>query len=211
MYDFIPSQSSPKGKRKKKTSVRSKTRHSVKATAKGQQKTASTSSNGSAHKRLRLAQVNEAWGIKHADDIKSELPDQAENEGVLSQATKLKHHIDEIDTNVNLVVEKQEQKKRKHCRFVTGPISHGNDDLTSRQGAKDADKTAKITTDTDHHGDIDHHGQTTPSQRAPNRVAVKIEIPADEECASAVTVTPKFTASSKPGKGDNSTVNNCPS
>lgn len=199
VYDFVPSQSSPKGKQRKRASARSKGKRAAKADVKEQRKKDQPSNTD--HKRRRLAQLNEEWGIKGTNDDQPE-PHSPEHEETMSQITKLKNHIDDIDSNVELVCEKRERHKKK-CRFDAGGQNGGNDSTIDDTAHRQTDKN--LNEDSNEHSSVAAEIQRTKSAKIEGdasspHVIVKIEVPADSTSASAIMVTPKPTLPAAAGK-----------
>ena len=73
-----------------------------------------------ARKRQLIARLNQDWGIAEAPQTEAGDSDDgadAMDEPLMSQATALRHHINDIDDNVELTIEKK--NTQKHCRFRT--------------------------------------------------------------------------------------------
>lgn len=158
MYDFIPSQPSPVKTKKSKSSKKSAVSGVTSGRVTKPTKPRKNSKAEKAKKQQLIAQLNHNWGIDGTShpERAADTGTEATTEPPMSQATALKHHINDIDDNVELTVEKKDT--RKHCRFRSRSTelktptkddksdtaqAAGRETIISSQGKRDNGKTQK--------------------------------------------------------------------
>ena len=140
VYDFIPSQPSPAKSKKRSKSAKSTTKTTKANTKTNKERNSVPRKNSKAalaRKQELIKQLNEDWGIEpqfnnNNNDISDDGVGVADGDAEpppLSQATVLRNHIEEIDSSVTLLVEKEPPKRR--CRFVTPSTKKGDKPVES--------------------------------------------------------------------------------
>ena len=144
MYDFIPSQPSPV--KHKKTSKTSKKPATASDKVAKPSKPRKNSKAEKAKKQQLIARLNQDWGIAEAPQTEAGDSDDgadAMDEPPMSQATALRHHINDIDDNVELTIEKK--NTQKHCRFRTNSTENKTPSKDSPCASNSETRTEKQT------------------------------------------------------------------